>query len=73
MSNKEHISKLPFVMFVISKDGSITKVSVLRGIDKHLDEEAVRIVKKLPKMQPASQRGRSVPVSFMLPITFKLQ
>ena len=61
------------VMFVIGKDGYITKVSVLRGIDKHLDEEAVRIVKKLPKMQPAAQRGRKVPVSFMLPITFKLQ
>jgi len=61
------------VQFVISKDGSITKVKVLRGIDKNLDAEAVRIVKKLPKMQPAEQRGRKVPVSFMLPITFKLQ
>ena len=61
------------IQFVIGKDGSISKVFVLRGIDKHLDDEAIRIVKKLPKMQPAEQRGRAVPVSFMLPITFKLQ
>lgn len=61
------------VQFVIGKDGSISKVFVLRGIDKHLDDEAIRIVKKLPKMQPAEQRGKAVPVSFMLPITFKLQ
>ena len=61
------------VQFVIGKDGSISKVFVLRGIDKSLDNEAIRIVKKLPKMQPAQQRGRAVPVSFMLPITFKLQ
>jgi len=61
------------VQFVIGKDGSISKVFVLRGIDKLLDEEAIRIVKKLPRMKPAEQRGRAVPVSFMLPITFKLQ
>jgi protein TonB len=61
------------VQFVIDKNGNIGKITVLRGIDKHLDKEAVRIVKKLPKMQPAEQRGRKVPVSFMLPITFKLQ
>lgn len=61
------------VQFVIGKDGNISKVSILRGIDKNLDNEAIRIVKKLPKMHPAEQRGRAVPVSFMLPITFKLQ
>ena len=61
------------VKFVIDKSGNITKVSVLRGIDKNLDKEAVRIVKTLPKMQPASQRGKKVSVSFMLPITFRLQ
>jgi len=61
------------VKFVIGKDGTIGNVEVLRGIDRHLDEEAVRIVKLIPRMQPASQRGKNVPVSFMLPITFKLQ
>ena len=61
------------IQFVIGKDGNISKVTILRGIDKNLDNEAIRIVKKLPRMHPAEQRGRKVPVSFMLPITFKLQ
>jgi|LGOV01.1.fsa_nt_gb protein TonB len=61
------------VKFVIAKDGYIKDVSILRGIDKTLDKEAMRIVNKLPRMTPAEQRGRPVPVSFMLPITFRLQ
>ncbi|MCK5825292.1 MAG: TonB family protein [Ichthyobacteriaceae bacterium] len=61
------------VSFVIWKDGSIKDVKVLRGVDKNLDKEAVRIVSKIPSMKPAQQRGKSVPVSFMLPITFRLQ
>ncbi|MCK5781645.1 MAG: energy transducer TonB [Flavobacteriales bacterium] len=61
------------VQFVIEKDGSIKQAKVLRGVDKNLDKEALRIVSKIPKMTPAKQRGKSVPVSFMLPITFKLQ
>lgn len=62
-----------FVSFVIGKSGAISDVNILRGVDKSLDKEASRIVKKLPKMTPAKQRGKPVKVSFMLPITFKLQ
>ena len=40
------------VKFVITKNGSISDVSILRGIDKILDKEAMRIVSKLPKMTP---------------------
>jgi protein TonB len=61
------------VQFVIAKDGKIKDAKVLRGVDKNLDKEALRIVSKIPSMSPAKQRGKAVPVSFMLPITFKLQ
>ncbi|MEN8136908.1 MAG: energy transducer TonB [Bacteroidota bacterium] len=61
------------VQFVIGKDGKIGQAKVLRGVDKNLDKEALRIVSKIPSMTPAKQRGKAVPVSFMLPITFKLQ
>jgi periplasmic protein TonB len=62
-----------FVNFVIDKNGNITNPQVVRSVDKHLDAEALRIVALLPKMTPASQRGKSVPVSFTVPINFKLQ
>ncbi len=60
------------VMFVIQKDGSIGDIR-MRGPDKNLEAEAMRIIKKLPKMTPGKQRGRAVKVPFSIPITFRLQ
>ncbi len=60
------------VIFVIQKDGSIGNIR-MRGPDKNLEAEALRIIEKLPKMTPGKQRGRAVKVPFSIPITFKLQ
>ena len=60
------------VMFVIQKDGSIGNIR-MRGPDKNLEQEAERIISKLPKMTPGKQRGRAVRVPFSIPINFKLQ
>lgn len=62
-----------YVYFVIEKNGSISDVKVMRGVDPLLDDEAVRVVKKLPKLTPAKQRGKPVRMSFTLPINAKLQ
>ncbi|MGD2005030.1 MAG: energy transducer TonB [Flavobacteriaceae bacterium] len=61
-----------YVNFVIAKDGSITNIR-LRGPDKNLEEEAKRIISKLPKMSPGKQRGKEVKVPFSIPINFRLQ
>lgn len=60
------------VVFVIQRDGSIGNIR-MRGPDKNLEAEALRIIKKLPKMTPGKQRGRAVKVPFSIPINFKLQ
>jgi len=62
-----------YVTFVIDKTGKVINATVARSVDKHLDEEAVRIVNLIPQMTPAKQRGKSVPVTFTVPINFKLQ
>jgi len=62
-----------FVTFVVEVDGSITDVRVLRGIGAGCDEEAIRVVKSMPKWQPGKQRGQAVRVQFNLPIKFTLQ
>jgi len=67
------ISEKIFVQFVIDKTGLITKATVVRGQDKHLKNEAIRLVNSIPKLQPARQRGKSVPCSFTVPINFRLQ
>ena len=61
-----------YINFIISKDGSISNIR-MRGPDKNLENEAKRIISKLPKMIPGKQRGRPVRVPFSIPITFRLQ
>ena len=61
-----------FMKFMVDKDGSISKVQVLKGIGAGCDEEATRVLKGAPKWKPGKQRGRPVRVWMNLPIVFKL-
>tara|TARA_B100000575_G_scaffold19173_1_gene13239 strand:+ start:2838 stop:3539 length:702 start_codon:yes stop_codon:yes gene_type:complete len=67
------ISEKIFVEFVIDKSGNIASSRVVRGEDKHLRLEAMRLVNSIPRMTPAKQRGKPVSVTFTLPINFSLQ
>ncbi len=60
------------VKFVVEKDGSIGSASIVKGVDKDLDKEALRVVKKMPKWQPGKNNGAPVRSYFTLPVTFKL-
>lgn len=68
----KNIAGRVFVSFVVEKDGSIGEVKVLRGIGGGCDEEAVRVIKGMPKWKPGIQKGKPVRVSYMMPINFKL-
>ena len=61
-----------FVSFVVEKDGSVTEVEVRKGIGNLCDEEAVRVVKAMPKWTPGMQDGKPVRVHYNLPFFFKL-
>jgi len=61
------------LQFTVEKDGSVTKVRVLRGVDAALDKEAVRVVSMSPKWKPGKQRDRSVPVTYTFPVIFQLR
>jgi protein TonB len=58
--------------FVIERDGSITDVQVMRGVDPALDREAVRVIRAMPNWTPGMQRNTPVRVRFTLPVTFRL-
>ena len=62
-----------FVSFVIEKDGSVTDVEVKRGIGHGCDEEAVRVVKSMPRWTPGTLFGKPVRVQYNIPFAFKLQ
>ena len=61
-----------FIGMVIEKDGSVSNVKVLRGIGGGCDEEAVRVINSMPKWKPGKIKGEPVPVSYQIPINFKL-
>lgn len=61
------------VQFVVEKDGSISDVHVLRGVDPSLDREAVRVVKSMPRWTPGKQNGITVRVNYRVPVLFRLQ
>lgn len=62
-----------FVSFVVEKDGKVTNIIILRGIGGGCDEEAIKVVQKMPKWIPGKQRGMPVRVQFNLPINFTLR
>ncbi len=59
--------------FVVTETGDIGEVQLLRGADRDLDKEALRVVGKLPKFIPGRQNGQAVSVWFTLPVRFRLQ
>ncbi|RIV22302.1 energy transducer TonB [Fibrisoma montanum] len=72
-AQRANVSGRVFVSFVVNTDGSIQDVAVLKGLGFGTDEEAVRVVKSMPKWRPGKQSGRPVRVKFNLPINFTLE
>ncbi|QEK51646.1 energy transducer TonB [Pedobacter aquae] len=60
------------VSFVVERNGEITNIKVLRGIGAGCDEEAIRVIKKSPLWKPGKQNGKTVRVSYVIPIVFRL-
>lgn len=61
------------LQFTVGTDGSVSNVTVLRGVDPSLDREAVRIVSSSPKWTPGRQRERPVKVTYTFPVIFQLR
>lgn len=58
--------------FVVMKDGSVSDVQIVRGVDPVIDKEAVRVLKLMPNWKPGTQRGKAVNVRYTLPVVFSL-
>lgn len=70
---EQGIQGIVTIRFVVSPDGEVTDIQILRKLDPTCDREAVRVIKSLPKWMPGKQNGKAVPVYFTLPVRFKLQ
>lgn len=67
--DEEGLKGRVFVSFVVEKDGTLTDIKVLRDIGYGTGAEAIRVLKKSPRWQPAEQNGRKVRCSYQLPIS----
>jgi protein TonB len=59
-----------FLTFIVEKDGSVSNVTVVKGVHPLLDDEAVRVISESPKWSPGYQRGQPVRVRFSIPLNF---
>jgi protein TonB len=69
---KEGRAGICYITFIVEKDGSLSDIRVLKGASggADLDEEALRVVKSMPKWKPGKQNGHAVRVAYNLPIRF---
>jgi TonB family protein len=72
IAKEYNITGKVYVSFIVDKQGNVTNVKIVRGVDKNLDSEALRVVSSLPKYKPGKQRGKPVRVMFTIPINFTL-
>lgn len=73
LARENNITGKVYVEFVVEKDGSVSNVKVLRDIGGGCGQEAVRVVKTMPKWTPGKQRGKAVRVAYRLPVNFNLR
>ncbi len=66
------IAGVVYIHFVVNKNGQVTNVEVVRGVDPALDKEAIRVISSSPRWAPGKQRGKPVNVCFTFPIRFIL-
>lgn len=73
LARENNVEGKVFVQFVVEKNGSITQVKLVKDIGSGCGQEAMRVVKSMPKWKPGKQRGTAVRSQFTLPIRFKLR
>jgi periplasmic protein TonB len=59
--------------FVVGKDGKIRNVTVETGVENSVDQEAVRVIRAMPKWKPGEREGQKVDVYYKMPINFQVQ
>jgi TonB family protein len=73
MARENHLVGKVYVSWIVDKEGNVVNVTLEHGAYALLDEEAMRVIKSMPKWKPGSQNGRAVNVKLTMPISFILK
>lgn len=71
-AKEKKVTGRALVSFIIEKDGSISNIGTTHCPDESLCEEAMRVVRAMPRWKPGRVKGKKVRVQYVLPINFKL-
>ena len=72
MAQEKETQGKVFVSFIVEKDGSVSNVTLIKGIGDGCDEEALRVIRKSPHWKPGQQNRQSVRVRYTMPLSFQL-
>lgn len=73
IAKENNIQGKVILRFCVTYKGTVDQVSIVRGVDPALDEEAIRVIKMLPLWKPGKQGGKPVNVWYSVPISFQLK
>lgn len=62
-----------YLMFIVETDGSVSSVSIAKGVSACIDREALRVINEMPKWEPAYHEGKPIRTIYRLPINFALR
>jgi protein TonB len=73
IAKENNVQGRVILRFCVTYKGGVDQVQILKGVDKTLDDEAVRVIKMLPTWKPGKQGGKPVNVWYSVPVTFQLK
>ncbi|MBK5285295.1 MAG: TonB family protein [Bacteroidia bacterium] len=68
---RKKVGKAVYVTFVVEKDGSITGIKILRGLNEAIDGDVMRVMKMMPRWIAGKQNGKTVNVQYNFPVKFE--
>lgn len=73
LARENHVGGKVIVAFTVTKEGRITNVHVVQGLGFGCDEEAIKVVRMMPRWRPGKRHDRPVDVVCRIPIVFQLR
>lgn len=70
LRNPRQVEGKVYVEFIVERNGRLTNLKVLRGIDEETDEEALRVIRMMPRWIPGRQRDTRVRVKYTFGVKF---
>lgn len=68
----EAATGIVFISFIVEKNGKLSDITIIHGITKSLDKEALRVIRLSPRWIPAKLKGKSFRCRYTVPVRFQI-